>query len=340
MSDGYIHEGQNRKLALPRFQLLATHIGQAIEFGTLEPGLILLEGPISDVFNVSRATIRNSLEILAGEGVLRKFDGRGFIVSGNGNFQPIRRRLSSNDFPSSGTTQFKKQSVADQIIADVEHHLSTAIAFGHFKIRETQLAEHYKTSRPIAREVLSRLRELGLVEKDLHSSWFAGPLSAQRVRDNHELRLLLGPYALRHSAPLLIATELEEMIQRLQHALNTVGRIGADLIDQVERDLHHRCLTKITNRKILNLLCNGDLERQIGTLFARFIGVESDDPSLGEHLFILKSLAVKNFDRASDLFARHLQNEGARVLEKLKVLAIINAPSLPTYLEKVTQNKG
>src|SRR5262245_46598134 len=86
---------------LPLYQVLATRLTAAIKAGTLESGLILLEGQLSDVLGTSRATVRNALALLAENGTVDRFAGRGFIVGGpTQSAGPIRRRVSSDDFPA------------------------------------------------------------------------------------------------------------------------------------------------------------------------------------------------------------------------------------------------
>ncbi len=322
---------------MPLYRALAERVSIALKSGTLEDGLVLLEGPLSDIFGTSRATVRNALSMLAEEGTIGRFDGRGFIVqAGQSPTRPIRRRLSTSDFPVNGSVATDTLPASDQIIAEVEQALSIAIAFGHFRVNEQRLADLYGVSRPVAREVLWRLRELGLVEKDLHSPWLAGPLTARAVSEDRELRTMLEPHALMISAPRLTHGEVSAMLERVAAARGDSGHIRPAVIDRLEVDLHEDCIRHLPNGRILQILRKGRTPLHINALFARFVGLEPDAPEFGEHEAILREIAAGNWNEASQKHARHLFAEGKRTLDRLKVLSVVQEPPLPAYLERIT----
>lgn len=321
---------------LPLYQVLATRLTAAIKAGKLESGLILLEGPLSDVFGTSRATVRNALALLAEDGTVDRFTGRGFIVGGpTQSREPIRRRVSSDDFPKEDIGVSEVIPASDRIIPEVEEAIRTAIAFGHYRINEQRLASRHGVSRPIIREVLWRLRELGLVEKDMYSSWLAGPLTARAISEDSEMRRLLEPPALLISAPQLSQDEISAMMARVETAIRTVGLIDPAIIDRIEIDLHENCLRHFTNTRIHEVLRKGRTMLMVTGLFARFIGIEADSPGIAEHRAIIEAIAARDWDAASRLHADHLHRKGTRTLQRLKVLSVIQEPPLPDYLERV-----
>lgn len=321
---------------MPLYRALAERVSFALKSGTLEDGLVLLEGPLSDIFGTSRATVRKALSTLAEEGTIERFNGRGFIVQGRRSAAPpIRRRLSTSDFPVNASVATDTLPASDQIITEVEEALSIAIAFGHFRVNEQRLADLYGVSRPVAREVLWRLRELGLVEKDLHSPWLAGPLTARAVSEDRELRMMLEPHALMISAPRLTSDEISSMLERVKAARSGSGHIKPTVIDRLEVDLHENCIRHLSNGRILQILRKGRTPLHINALFARFVGLEADAPELTEHETILHEIAAGNWKEASEKHALHLFSEGKRALDRLKVLSVVQEPPLPAYLERI-----
>ena len=65
-----------------RYELVCDVLRSNIKTGRLPPGFVLLEGPIADLMQSSRAPVQTALKILEEEGVVRRFPGRGFVVVG------------------------------------------------------------------------------------------------------------------------------------------------------------------------------------------------------------------------------------------------------------------
>lgn len=109
----------------------------------LPPNLVLLEGAIAQLFGTSRGPVRKALELLHEEGLVSRFEGRGFLATPDpAAVTPVREALTpdllglgNNDEPAVDT-----RPAADRIHAEVEAAVATCLAFGHFRIVET-LAE-------------------------------------------------------------------------------------------------------------------------------------------------------------------------------------------------------
>ena len=77
-----------------RYELVAAALRTNIAAGRLPPGLVLLEGPIAALMKTSRAPGQAALRILEEEGLIRRFDGRGYLVGApERRVEPIRRDL-------------------------------------------------------------------------------------------------------------------------------------------------------------------------------------------------------------------------------------------------------
>lgn len=318
------------------YRYFADRIGAAIARGRLEPGLVLLEGPLANALATSRATIRKALARLNDAGEIRRFDGRGYVVPAPRlGAEPIRRAIDENDLRVEEGTPPEKSPAADRIIDEVGAALRMAVAFGHYRVLEQPLADSFGVSRAVVREVLWRLRDRGIVEKGHHSPWLAGPLTARAVAEDYEIRILIEPHALKSSAPFLASREIRAMRERLDAVLVTPGRVDSETVGKVEEDLHLHCLEHYANQRAWTVLLHGQLPLLVNRLFARFIGIESDDPTFVEHEVVLERLAEGAFDAAAAAHTAHLKLASRRTMERLRVLSVIQEPELPDYLERI-----
>lgn len=69
----------------------------SIDHGYLESGLVLLEGSLANLFNMSRSPVRQTLGRLHDEGMICRFDGRGYQV-GAFPTEAVRRSLVKKTF--------------------------------------------------------------------------------------------------------------------------------------------------------------------------------------------------------------------------------------------------
>ena len=65
-----------------RYELVAAALRVNIAAGRLPPGLVLLEGSIAGLLKTSRAPVQAALRILEEEDLVRRFEGRGYLVGG------------------------------------------------------------------------------------------------------------------------------------------------------------------------------------------------------------------------------------------------------------------
>lgn len=65
---------------VPLFRSAADTIRYNIQKGRLGADVVLLEGPIAELLSISRAPVKRALALLEEEGIIRRFDGRGYLV--------------------------------------------------------------------------------------------------------------------------------------------------------------------------------------------------------------------------------------------------------------------
>ncbi|UTW11722.1 GntR family transcriptional regulator [Marinobacterium rhizophilum] len=321
----------------PRYMKIRDTLRASLTQGRISPGLVLLEEPIAQVFGTSRAPVRRALELLHDEGLICRFDGRGYLAAQQAEqVEPIRTTLSESSLGlSPATTTVDNRPSADRIFAQVEEAVATCIAFGHFRILETELSEHFGVSRTVTREVLGRLKDRGLVEKNPHTNWVAGPLTARAVAEDYEIRILLEPAALKASAPHLDHRTLLNMRERLQRLLADTQAPTSAAIAAIELDLHEHCLQYANNRKAAAIIRQSQLPVMVNRIFFNTLGASPQEPVLMEHKLVLDHLLHNAIDAAAASLEAHLRSAAERTRRRLKVLSVFPEPELPPYLVRI-----
>lgn len=324
-----------------RYRLIHDQLKDAILRGRIATGLVLLEGPVARIFGTSRVPVRKAFELLHEAGLLRTFEGRGYLVAGpNGadgaDPQPLRVPLSEAALGfDEAPAPLALPSISERIYHDLEATVSIGIAFGHFRIDESEAAETFGVSRGAVREALSRLRDLGLVEKSAYSHWMCGPLTARAVRHDYELRSLLEPAALAASAPLLSRDTLSDALSELERAIAHPERVDSEALQRLENSLHVDCLRCAPNKKLLETIGHAHMPLTVNHAFYNAFDLHPDTATLIEHRAVLKHLLDNDPNAAANALRVHLQAGQKRTLQRLKVLAVLPEPVLPGFMQRI-----
>ena len=323
--------------ARPRYEAIRDKLRSSLIERRIPPGLVLLEAPIAQIFGTSRAPVRHALELLHEEGLISRFDGRGYLAAQEGEpAEPIRTPLSESTLGLVGAmTAVDTRPSAERIFAEVEEAVATCIAFGHFRILEAELSEHFSVSRTVTREVLSRLKDRGLIEKTPNSNWVAGPLTARDVAEDYEIRALLEPAALKASAPHLDQTTLLSMREKIEKLMSSPNAPTAQTISTLESDLHVHCLQHAGNRKATAVIRQSQLPIMVNHIFFNALGVHPKEPLLMEHKLVFDHLLHNAFDAAAASLEAHLRSAAERTKQRLKVLSVFPEPELPNFLVRI-----
>lgn len=318
------------------YEIVRDVLRRNIDSATLPPGLVLLEGPIADVFEISRAPVQRALQMLETEGLIRRFDGRGYLVGAPAvELSPLRNdiREVGLDLPNEVRAALQSRSAWERIYGEVEREIGSCMAFGRYRIIESAVAEHFGVSRTVVRDVLGRLQERGLVEKDQSSHWVVGPLTAKAMREFYEVRRLLEPAALRAAAPGLDRAVLERILARVTRAEKDYPDVPTEAMLALEEDLHVTCVLSVDNPRLASFIQQSQLPLLVSHLFHRYLGIPEDKGMLTEHRLVLEHLLHGAHDAAAAALAAHLDAALQRGLGRLKVLAVIPAPDvIPPYL--------
>ena len=202
----------------PYYEIVRDELSRNIRNGRLSLGVVLLEGPIATLLGVSRGPVKRALELLAGDGLIHRFEGRGYLVGPSGAKHPPKRvNLLTMDLDVSGEIQaYAQRATWQRIYGEVAESVVDCTPFGTYKISEAAMCEHFDVSRTVVRDVLARLNHDGLIEKDRWSHWTAGPLTARDVNEHFEMRRILEPTALAIAAPHLDRGDIAAMLRRIE----------------------------------------------------------------------------------------------------------------------------
>ncbi|MGK9236189.1 GntR family transcriptional regulator [Inquilinus limosus] len=322
------------------YEIVERALRSSIGTGRLPAGLVLLEGPIAGIFQTSRAPVQRALARLEADGLIHRFEGRGFLVGPEAaGVAPLRADIRGFGLEAAGEIDEAQQSRAswERIYATAERQIASCLVFGRYRIVEAEMADHFGVSRTVVRDVLGRLQERGLIEKNASSHWIAGPLTARAIRDLYEMRRLLEPPALVGAAPSLPRGEIEAMLERLRCAEAAGLKPPPETMDAVEEDLHVRCVLATPNARLADALRHNQLPLLSTHAFTRSLGIADDQPILTEHRLVLELLAQEAWPAAAAVLETHLRAAERRAIARLKTLAVIPEPSnLAPYLTKTS----
>lgn len=323
--------GSSPRLHRRVFEILADRIAQ----GTLPAGTRLSETAVASHFSVSRAPARRALADLEHASLLVRATSRGYVVAGGEGAEASGRgeQASLKD----GDLRLVSLSSWERIYGEVESEIIARITFASWRVNEAELARHYKVSRTVARDVVARLQQRGIVRKDNRSHWLAPALSLAHICDLYELRRLLEPVALVKALPRLPIGSITEMRDRLLAEHERADTAEGTTLDRLEQDLHVRLLAHCGSDALMQALALP----QALLIAHRFIYLWSPPSSalnalVPEHLEIMDRLLEGRAEAAAEALVRHLQHSQDRTVTRIE--AIYAAPpasaALP-YLEQL-----
>jgi len=318
----------------PRYLKIKNTLQTAIEQGLLADGTVLTEDPVARLFGTSRTPVRTALNELQQQGLLSRFEGRGFLVGSSSTAEPIRIGLTHESLGLSADQPIKpRPGTAERIAKDFEKNISLALPFGLFLINEQAAADHYDVSRTVVRELLSRFQDRGLVRKDLRSHWIVGPLTARDIANYFAVRSKLEPLALLDSAPVTKPRIIEAMWKRTNDALQSGLRLSSATIEELETDIHIRLLENSPNVHLLRMIRQSQIALVVNSVFAHVIGSRPFVVGLQEHSIVLEFIKRGAYETAADSLEQHLKLSAERTRQRLMAMSVFPEPDLPAYLK-------
>lgn len=311
------------------FRILAAQIVQ----GALRPGTVLLESHIARQFGISRAPARQALARLESDGLVARAAGHGYMVVAPADAVPA---ASAPSPPPAAPVRLAAESTWERIYAEVEQEIVSHAAFGAWRVVENHLAGFYGVSRTVARDVLSRLQQRGMVRKDARQRWYAPALSRDYVAELYEMRALLEPQALIKAAPRLPAPAVAGLRQRLEAAMADAARRDGDTLSALETELHVTLLGHCGNATLMEAVSKYQSLLVAHTfLYCWAPQFHSPEPFLAEHLAVAEHLSAGRIDDAGGALRTHLNTSLARAMHRLDVVRRDLAPTPLPYLDRL-----
>jgi DNA-binding GntR family transcriptional regulator len=322
-----------------RYEIAEEVLRGNIEAGVLPPGLVLLEGPIAEILQISRAPVQRALQALEADGLIHRFPGRGFLVGAPGSaVEPNRTDIKTLGLivPRHADEALQSRSSWERIYNTVEADVAGCVIFGRYRIIEMEIANHFNVSRTVVRDVLTRLRERGLVRKNQSSHWIAGPLTAQTVKDHFMLRKMLEPPAIRLGASAIDQGRLESLLARLHEAERGTSADFLREVEAVQAEFIECCVLAAPNERLRDLVRNNLLPVTATERLLRRLGLPGDPATITELRLIVELLHRGATDAAVSMMDAHLEGSLNRTIAQMKIVAIIPRPgATAAYLTPV-----
>ncbi|WP_210254102.1 GntR family transcriptional regulator [Paracoccus sp. AK26] len=310
--------------------LLAAKIRQ----DELPEGALLKEAPISSQLGISRAPVRRALALLAEDGLVTAAAGQGYVVGRSG----IPLRLSSrrlHEILARETGDLNRTASWERIFSEVADVVTSCMPFGSFRIQETELGDHFNVSRTVAREVLWRLMDRRLVEKNRKSHWIVGQMTARDLRDTLQMRRLLEPGALGMVAADRANEGFDRLLGDIEAAIDSFPACGGATIDRLEEAMFVDMYRDVRNSRLLGSIRRNQLSLLVPRLFRRHFPIIDDLPALQEYARILRHLGQGQVQQAEAVLHGHLCRIEALALARLRVLSLLEAPDMAPYMTPV-----
>lgn len=334
MADAEEHRSKVTGGAAPRlYQQVYEIVAGQVSQGILRPGTRINESSIAEQFGISRAPARQALAELEREGFLEKSAGRGYQV---GNSLPGRVLAQTSLPDTADDLRLTQLSSWEKIYGEVESEIAARCSFAGWRVNETELARFYDVSRTVARDVVGRLQQRGIVRKDERARWIAPAMTPDHVGELYELRWLLEPVALEKAAPKVDPREIAVMRENLQWAMDNAADLAGPDLDRLEEELHVTLLGHCDNRTLMQAISLPQAllvtHRFLYQWMPRLFGSE---PFLPEHLDIFERLQADRVEDAAASLRKHLQISRERAIDRItRVTREVHPHDLP-YLEKL-----
>ncbi len=322
-------EGQPSQ-AQRRYEIVEQVLRRNIAGGRLPRGLVLLEGPIAEILQTSRAPVQKALQILEADGLVHRFEGRGVLVGPPDAPQtPLRLDLKAIglEIPHEIDSALQSRASWERIYNTVERDVAACLVFGQYRIIEAELAHHFNVSRTVVRDVLGRLQERGLIRKNQSSHWIAGPLTAQSIKEHFALRKILEPPAMIDAAPHLVRDRLHELYERFRAAEEALTDPDAENLEAFETLLIDTCVLATPNVRLAELIRDNLLPVLAADRILRQLGLPSDRSAITEHRMIVELLLQDAIEAAAAMLEAHIDAAAHRSIAQMKIVAVIPEPA-------------
>jgi DNA-binding GntR family transcriptional regulator len=312
-------------------------IASEIRSGRWQDAARLSETTVAARFGISRAPARQALAELELSGLVRKSEGRGYRVVAGPRGTPAGNAVDAAEIPADPDDMHLHFLASWELIYhQVEMDIVSRTSIASWRVNEAALAKSFGVSRTVAREVVARLQQRGIVSKDDAGRWQAPALTATHVNQLYQLRWTLEPLALEQAVPKLPAGLLPELLADLTVAIAAGESADGGMLDKVEQQLHGQLLGHCDNPPLMQAI---SLPQAILVAHHRLYQPKApsiaDEPFLLEHLVVLECLRAGNIAEAREALSRHLRISQERAMARIaRTARSLALPDVP-YLERL-----
>jgi DNA-binding GntR family transcriptional regulator len=310
-------------------------IASEIRAGKWSVGARLNETMVAARFGVSRAPARQALAELEALGLVRKGEGRGYHVIAVSAEQ-------SAELPGGichpDDVRLHFLASWELIYRQVELDIVSRTSIASWRVNEAALARSFGVSRTVAREVIARLQQRGIVGKDNAGRWTAPALTETHLGQLYELRWTLEPLALEQAFPRLPEDLLPRLRADLQDAIEAGGEADGEMLDRVEHQLHVTVLGHCGNPPLMQAI---SLPQAVLVAHHRLYqpkpSVAMEEAFLLEHLAVFDRLMAGMIADAREALQNHLKISRERAMVRVADAAHgLEPPDIP-YLERLRE---
>lgn len=315
-----------KRLAPRLYQQARDALAQDITSGALPKGTPLTQLGLADRFGISRAPARMALDELTGIGLIERIGSR-YKVAGTSETH------AAPDMPE---TRLTPRTSWELLYPEIELAIVARTSLASWRVNEAEMARYHGVSRTVARDVMGRLQQRGIIRKDDSSRWFAPALTATNVDELFELRWLLEPVAMEKAIPNLPAGFLDRMQLALEAAMARDARIDGAVLDRLEQQLHVELLGHCRNDALMRAI---SLPQALLVahhfLYQWTLELFGTEPFLGEHLKIVTSLQAGDVAGAKAALVAHLRISRRRAMLRIQAVQDMIQPDPLPYLERL-----
>lgn len=310
------------------FEQLVVVLSQRLASGAIAPGSVLRTAAVAREFGTSRGPVRRALEELQAAGWLAG-SGLAYIVLGSetppaGDARPT---------VAVATPRIAAEASWARIYGDVETTLVARMSFGSWRIVEAELADHYGVSRTVAREVLGRLQQRGIVKKDQRSRWYVPGLGRDYMADLYDMRRALEPEALINAAPRLPPGLAQSALASIDGAIARAEELDGTDLDRLEHELHIDLIGHCGNRTMVEAIgLYQSLLSAHSFLYMTAPRIFPTEPFLPEHRTVLERLVAGHVASAADALREHLVLSLDRAVYRIEMVRGLVTPAPVDYL--------
>lgn len=314
----------------PRLYQQATDaLARDIAEGALPGGAQLTQMAVANRFGVSRAPARMALEELAARGLLAR--------SGSGRYQVVGPKGAAPLPVPQTDDRLTSRTSWELLYPEIELAIVSRSSLAGWRINEAMLARHYGVSRTVSRDVLGRLQQRGIINKDDRGRWYAPALTPENMDELYELRWLLEPVAMEKAVPHLPEGLLDQMRATLETAMSPGCALDSAMLDRLEQQLHVDLLGYCGNLALMRAI---SLPQALLVahhfLYQLTLELFGTEPFLGEHLEIVTRLQAGDIAGAKAALIAHLRISRRRALLRIEAVKGMIQPDPLPYLDRIT----